>query len=67
MAQKKWMQSAVHPSRRGEFTAKAKRAGMTVGQYANKVLKEGSRASTKTKRQASFAKAVRSVAHRRGR
>jgi len=58
---KKWMQSAVHPSRRGEFTRKAKAAGMGVQAYANKVLSEGSKASTRTKRQASFAKAAASV------
>ena len=54
MAKKeKWIQKAIkHP---GAFTAKAKRAGMSVQQYARSVLKEGSRASTTTKRQAALA------------
>ena len=33
---------------------------MSVGAYANKVLKKGSDASTRTKRQASLAKTLRS-------
>jgi hypothetical protein len=31
-----WMQSAVIPSHKGIFTAKAKRAGMSVPKYAAK-------------------------------
>lgn len=51
----KWMGRAfgTHP---GAFTAKAKRAGMSVQELASKDLKPGSHASTKTKRQAALAK-----------
>lgn len=54
---RKWIQSAVkHP---GAFTAQAKKAGMSVQGYANKVLKKGSKASTKTKQRARFAKTMK--------
>ena len=46
----------------GVFTAKAKKAGMGVQAYANKVLKKDSKASTKTKRQAGFAKGAATIA-----
>jgi hypothetical protein len=46
----------------GVFTAKADKAGMGVQAYAAKVLKKGSKASTKTKRQAAFAKGAATVA-----
>ena len=46
----------------GVFTAKAKKAGMGVQAYADKVLQKGSKASTKTKRQAAFAKGAATVA-----
>ena len=46
----------------GVFTAKAKKAGMGVQGYADKVLQKGSDASTKTKRQAAFAKGAATVA-----
>jgi len=59
---KKWMQGAVRPGHEGEFTRKAKSAGMGVQEYASHVLSEGSGASTTTKRQASFAKAAGHVA-----
>jgi len=48
-----WIQGAV--KRPGAFTAKAKRAGMSVQAYARKVLKKGSKASTLTKQQARLA------------
>jgi len=51
---KKFMQTAV--KRPGAFSAKAKSAGMSTSAYANKVLKKGSKASTRTKRQANLAK-----------
>ena len=53
-----WIQGAI--KRPGAFTKKAKAAGMSVGKYANKVLKKDSDASTRTKRQASLAKTLRS-------
>ncbi len=39
----------------GQFRAKAKAAGKTTAAYARAVLKKGSSASTKTKRQANLA------------
>ncbi len=54
MAGKKWIQKAI--KRPGAFTRKAKRAGMSVKAYARKVTKAGSKASTRTKRQANLAK-----------
>jgi hypothetical protein len=53
--------------RPGAFSAKAKRAGMSTSAYANKVLKKGSRASTRTKRQAALAKAFSTMRKRRRR
>ena len=53
-----WIQGAI--KRPGAFTKKAKDAGMSVSKYANKVLKKDSDASTRTKRQASLAKTLRS-------
>lgn len=50
---KKWIKGAV--KRPGAFRAKAKRAKMSTAAYARKVLKKGSKASTRTKRQARLA------------
>ena len=47
-------------AKRLDEAKKAKAAGMSVSKYANKVLKEDSDASTRTKRQASLAKTLRS-------
>jgi len=55
----KWIQKAI--SRPGAFTKKAKAAGKSVPAYANQVTKEGSRASTQTKRQAALAKTLRKL------
>jgi hypothetical protein len=52
----KWIQGAIE--RPGAFSAKAKAAGMSVQEYANKVTKKSSRASTRTKRQANLAKTL---------
>ena len=54
--QKKWIKKAI--KRPGAFKAKAKRTGMSTSAFANKVLKKGSRYSTRTKRQASLAKTL---------
>lgn len=43
--------------RPGAFKAKAKKAGMSTGAYARKVLKKGSKASARTRKQAALAKA----------
>lgn len=53
MRKKKWIKGAI--KRPGAFSAKAKKAGMSTSQYARKVLSKGSRASTRTKRQANLA------------
>tara|TARA_R100001244_G_scaffold124139_1_gene93927 strand:- start:180 stop:383 length:204 start_codon:yes stop_codon:yes gene_type:complete len=52
-SKKKWIKGAI--KRPGAFKAKAKRAGMSTSAYAHKVLKKGSKVSTRTKRQASLA------------
>jgi hypothetical protein len=52
----KWIQKAI--KRPGAFKAKAKRAGMSTSAYASKVLTKGSKASTRTKRQAALAKTL---------
>jgi len=52
-SKKKWIKGAI--KRPGAFKAKAKRAGMSTSAYARKVLKKGSKVSTRTKRQASLA------------
>jgi len=46
----------IKKSHEGSFTAKAKRAGMSVQAYAAKVLAKGSKASAATKKQANFAR-----------
>jgi hypothetical protein len=48
------MQGAV--KRPGAFKAKAKAAGLSTAAYAAKVLKKGSKADTRTKRQAALAR-----------
>jgi hypothetical protein len=57
---KNWIQGAV--KRPGAFTAKAKRAGMSVQAYARHVLKKGSKASTLTKQQARLAQTFKRMA-----
>ncbi len=59
MAGKKWIQEAIQEP--GAFTKKAKAAGKSVGAFANQVTKEGSKASTKTKRQANLAKTLKKL------
>lgn len=53
MAQK-WMQEAFSNAH-GQFKRKAEAAGESTSEYAHQVLREGSDASTHTKRQASLA------------
>ncbi|MGA2223569.1 MAG: hypothetical protein ABSH41_03900 [Syntrophobacteraceae bacterium] len=50
--------SSIHikKSHEGLFTAKAKAAGKSVQEEAASVLKPGSKASAKTKKQANFAR-----------
>jgi len=58
-----WIHKAI--KRPGAFTAKAKRAGMSVSKYARKVTKKGSKASTRTKRQANLSKTLASFRGRK--
>jgi hypothetical protein len=51
-----WIQGAI--KRPGAFSAKAKAAGKSTAAYAKSVLKEGSKASTRTKRQAALAQTL---------
>ncbi len=44
--------------KKGAFRAKAQAAGMSTAAYANRALRQGSTASTRTKRQASLAKTL---------
>jgi len=46
----------INPANKGKFTAKAKAHGESVQEYARDVLKPGSKASAKTKKQANFAR-----------
>jgi len=59
----KWIGSAIR--RPGSFTRKAKSAGMSVSAYARSVLKKGSKASTRTKRQAALAKTLKKIGRKR--
>jgi hypothetical protein len=64
MAGGKWIQKAIkHP---GAFTKKAKTAGMSVSEYATKVTKKGSKASSTTKRQANLAKTLKKMSKKKG-
>lgn len=58
-----WIQSSI--KRPGAFKAKAKRAGMSTSAYARKVLKKGSRASVRTKRQARLAQTLGKIRRRK--
>lgn len=46
----------IKKSKRGTFKAAAKKAGMGVQEYTNKVLKKGSKASPAMKKKANFAR-----------
>ena len=52
----KWIQGAI--TRPGAFKAKAQAAGKSTAGYARSVLKEGSKASTRTKKQAALAQTL---------
>jgi len=59
------MRKKIHikEANKGKFSAKAKRAGMSVQAYARKVLKKGSKASAATKKQANFARNAKKWKH----
>lgn len=54
-----WIGPAIQ--RPGAFTAKAKGAGMGVQEYAQEVTRPGSKASTRTKKQANLAKTLKKL------
>jgi len=58
----KWIQKAN--IKKGAFTKKAKAADKSVGQYVKQVLKPGSEASAKTKKQAVLARTFRNMARK---
>ncbi len=58
-----WIKGAI--KRPGAFKKKAKAADMSTSAYADKVLKKGSKASTRTKRQASLAKTLGKMRRRK--
>ena len=58
----KWIQKAN--LKKGAFTKKAKAADKTVSQYASQVLKPGSKASAKTKKQAVLTRTFRNMARK---
>lgn len=57
---RKWIQKADLDE--GAFTKKAKAKGESVQQYAKEVTKPGSKADTKTKKQANLAKTFSKMA-----
>ena len=63
MAKAKWMAGAFKPEHRGEFTAKAKKAGMGAQAFADAVMAHEGKYSTHTIHQAEAAKAAQSVAN----
>jgi len=56
---KKWIQKA--DLKEGAFTKKAKAKNETVREYAKEVLKKGSKATTKTKKQAVLAQTLKKM------
>jgi hypothetical protein len=56
---KKWIQKAI--KKPGSFTKQAKKAGESVQDFANQVLKKGSKASSKTKARARLAKTLKKM------
>ena len=61
-ADKKWIKGAI--KKPGAFSAKAKKAGMSTKEYADKVLKKNSTASSRTQQQARLARTLSKI--RRG-
>jgi hypothetical protein len=62
---RKWIKGAIR--RPGAFRAKAKAAGMSTSAYASRVLRKGSKASARTKRQAALARTLSKMRRRRRR
>ncbi len=53
----------IKSENKGKFTKKAKAKGEGVQEYANEVLKPGSKASPATKKQANFARNAKKFKH----
>jgi len=62
-SKKEWIAGAVQ--RPGVFSAAARKAGMTVSAYARFVLKKGSKASARRKKQAVLAQTFARMAGKR--
>ena len=60
---KKWIKDAI--KRPGAFKRKAKRAGMSTRRYASKVTRKGTKASSRTKRQANLSKTLSKMRKKR--
>lgn len=58
-----WIKKAI--KRPGAFKKKAEAAGETTAEYATQVLKKGSKASTRTKKQAALAKTLSKMRRRK--
>lgn len=65
MAGRRWIAGAT--KNKGAFKAKAKASGKSTRAYARQVLKKGSKASTRTKRQAALALTLSKLRRRRKR
>jgi len=63
MARKRKSRIYIRPSRRGSFTAKAKRKGMGVQAFARYVLSHKKKFSKATIKQAVFARNARKFKH----
>jgi hypothetical protein len=53
----------INPKNKGKFTAKAKANGMSVQEYAGKVLSPKSKASGALKKEANFARNAKKWKH----
>lgn len=62
---RRWIKRAI--KRPGAFKKKARAAGMSVSAYARRVLRKGSHASSRTKRQASLVRTLGRMRRRRRR
>lgn len=68
VSDRKWIQKAVPPERRGVFTRKAKRAGMGVQEFASKVRgrkRKGKPVPTELLREAILAQRFKKMASKR--
>ena len=57
------MSIKINPKHKGEFTAKAKKAGKSVAELASEDSKPGAKVDAKTKKQAVFAESAKKWKH----